>query len=146
MKNGMWRYVFCLAGLLACALLLAPSKLDAQDMASSAVAAPIDTGGWLNYQMDIPEAGRYRCQISAALSRPEPITVWLEEAPGDPDAQPVRISGDFLIKGNAGEYLLLEITDCHLSAGPHWIRIRFSKGGVAVNSVRFSRLPEPGNP
>ena len=145
MKNGIWRYFSYLAGLLACLILLSSPNLNAQEMAASAVAAPVDTGGWLNYQMDIPETCRYPCQLTAALSRPAAVTGWLGKVSGNPDQPPLRLSDDFLMQGDPGEYRLLEITGCHLAAGPHWIRIHFSKGGVAVNSVRFSRLPEAGN-
>jgi hypothetical protein len=97
-----------------------------------------DSGGWLNYEAAIPTSGHYVCKLSVANARKEPVKVWLEDLGAVSSQSYLKISGDYLIPGNMEGYQDIRIPHCSLLEGTHWFRIHFSKGGVAVNSVRFS--------
>ena len=63
------------------------------------------------------------------------VRVWLEDL--NENQMYERISEDFLLQKNTGDYQLISIPHCPLRAGKHWLRIHLSKGGVAVSTVQL---------
>jgi hypothetical protein len=132
MKQTATPYSHRIGGLLATLLLLCCTTWGQN---ASVNESPVDSGGWLNYEADIPATGYYLCSISAANSRQEVVRVWLEDL--NENQMYERISEDFLLQKNTGDYQVVRIPHCPLRAGKHWLRIHFSKGGVAISTVQL---------
>lgn len=131
MQSSIWHPVIIL--LLLLGFLASYNLATAQPQP---VTAAVDSGRYLNYEVEIPATSRYACKISAVNLNPEPVRCWLEEL--TPDQTYARLSADFLLQAHTPDYQLISIPHCALTAGKHWLRVHFSKGGVVVNFVRLS--------
>jgi hypothetical protein len=101
-------------------------------------------GDWLAYDVNMPVAGRYRCEIRAisTSATPESSTCWIEDYTDNPDDRTYDITGRIPVP-LAAEHQTFDIVfkeGSPLTAGPHKIKLHFDGGGIKVDWIQFSLM------
>ncbi|MCB0627168.1 MAG: family 16 glycosylhydrolase [Saprospiraceae bacterium] len=94
---------------------------------------------WLAYAVDLPVAGRYRCEIQ--LSAPEGGTAWLEDYYENKDGRTYNITGALSAPAEPG-FQVLSVDGSPLNRGAHPLKLHLEGKGLTVDWVRFTLMRE----
>lgn len=93
--------------------------------------------GWASFNLNVPEAGRYKVVVKVNNPGDEQRALWLEDYIDNEDQRSYNVTGNMLAKGQ-GEHLLSK-DGSPLAKGLHPMRIHFD-GPVEVESIEIELL------
>jgi beta-glucanase (GH16 family) len=98
--------------------------------------------GWLAYEVRIPAAGRYRCEIQAIPSGDKPAVLWVEDYYDNRDGRTYNITGDIQLTSDTEPNVsrLFSKDGCPLDTGIHKIKLHFAGNGCSVDWIKFTPL------
>jgi beta-glucanase (GH16 family) len=113
---------------------------------STEVGEHVQTGkqeGWLEFALDVPVAGRYRCEFLVSATTPE-ASCWLEDYPENPDGRTYNITGMMKIPpaDDAESFLVVHRDGAPLNRGLHNVRFHFQGGPVSLDWIRLTLIRE----
>lgn len=98
--------------------------------------------GWLTYEVRIPVAGRYRCEIQAVPSGNNEAVLWVEDYYDNRDGRTYNITGDIPVTSDTEPDVsrLFSKDGCPLDTGIHKIKLHFAGTGCSVDWIKFTPL------
>ena len=99
-------------------------------------------GGWLEYKINVPTAGRYRVQLFAQTTDTLKVNCWIEDYADNTIDRNYNITGNMLLekaKDNT-TFLMVQKEGSPLNTGIHTIRLHFDSGAVAIDKIGFTLL------
>ena len=117
-----------------------PSISPQKDETSSTVQL---SPGWLVFEVDIPQAGRYATEVKASASEESPV-FWVEDYADNKDGRTYNITGDMRFSGTsgAGKFETLLRDGSPLNAGKHRMKLHVKDGTASIDWMKF-RLIRP---
>ncbi|MEL6589717.1 MAG: hypothetical protein AAFQ68_06545, partial [Bacteroidota bacterium] len=106
----------------------------------AAVAMAPATGGWLTFEIDVPEAGRYRTEVVAQSTGDSLTTLWVEDHIDNTDGRTYNITSSLPLAADATDFQTLSKEGSPLNAGKHMIKLHVGSGVKAVKSVSFELM------
>ena len=100
------------------------------------------TAGWLEYKLDVPEAGRYRIRLFGTASDSLKVACWIEDHVDNKDGRTYNITGNMMLKGHSTNDLrsMVEKDGSPLDSGLHIIRLHYDTGTVTFDKICFELL------
>jgi hypothetical protein len=95
-------------------------------------------GEWLDYDIHISEAGRYKVSFSAKAD--SSARIWLEDYIHNTDDRSYNISGDLAFSNGQAS-----VMGSPLDSGMHQMRLHFKKGEVTLESMDFKLIKKHQN-
>lgn len=93
----------------------------------------LSEGQWLQYQVNIPRAGRYRVRLYGEAT--ENAAVWLEDYTDNKDERTYNISGS--IRPGRGQ---TTVDGSPLNAGIHPIKVHLTEGSIQLDSISLELM------
>ncbi|MEI6048584.1 MAG: family 16 glycosylhydrolase [Bacteroidota bacterium] len=99
-------------------------------------------GGWLEYKISIPAAGRYNICLFAQTSDTSKVNCWIEDYVDNKDGRTYNITGNMVLqRGLENTNLqMVEKMGSPLDTGLHNIRIHCDSGAVILDKICFSLI------
>ena len=88
--------------------------------------------GWMQYEVDVPAAGRYKISLDGSTT--EPVTCWVEDYIDNKDGRTYNITGNLVLTNNQP----VVITGSPLNKGLHKIKLHVGKGNVSIQKMVFT--------
>ena len=101
-----------------------------------------NTGGWLAFDINIPVAGRYKVEISAANDGANPVNVWLEDYYDNKDGRTYNTTGNISITNTGGinNFSSFEVIGSPYNNNSHKMRLHVGEGNVAIDWIQFTLI------
>jgi beta-glucanase (GH16 family) len=93
--------------------------------------------GWIDFELEVPVAGRYRCDVVIEGRPPAGSTVWVEDRIGNPDGRTYDVTAPISLPADGGSATKDGVP---LDAGPHTMRLHHSGGAITVRALRFALM------
>lgn len=107
---------------------------ESGEVASTESAVKLGANSWVQYEVEMPVAGRYAITISGEDSA---AVVWLEDHVENPDGREYNITGSLRFRNGRAQ-----VIGSPLNAGLHKIRLHLSEGRATVDEVEFEAIRE----
>jgi beta-glucanase (GH16 family) len=100
------------------------------------------SGGWLEYKVQIPEAGRYRVRLSGEALDSSAVTCWIEDYVDNKDGRTYNITGNMILNkvSASGTGNIIEKDGSPLDSGMHMIRLHYDTGKVVFDKICFDLI------
>lgn len=97
---------------------------------------------WLAFDVDVVTAGRYRCEVRLASTKP--ASCWMEDHCDDSDTRPCNVTGPVAIPASAGpqDFVTVVKDGSPLNAGPHKMRLHLDGDAISVDWIKFTLMKE----
>jgi beta-glucanase (GH16 family) len=101
-----------------------------------------EKGGWLAYDINIPVAGRYKVEISAATDADNPVNVWLEDYYDNKDGRTYNTTGNISIAntGSINDFHSFEVHGSPYNNNLHKMRLHVGEGNIAIDWIQFTLI------
>lgn len=106
-------------------------------------------GGWLQYAIQIPVAGRYRVSLYGQSTDSSTVKCWIEDYADNAKGRTYNITGNMLLpKANGKDTIgFVQKEGSPLDAGNHSIRLHYDSGAVLIDKILFTLLkPHKNSP
>ncbi|MEL7533930.1 MAG: family 16 glycosylhydrolase, partial [Bacteroidota bacterium] len=112
-------------------------KLGEGDQA--VVIAPMGAG-WISFEINVPEAGRYRCDVIAQANGDSLPTLWVEDHVDNKDGRTYNITSGMSFAQGGADFQTLSKDGSPLNAGIHQIKLHVGEGIAKVKAINFTLL------
>jgi beta-glucanase (GH16 family) len=96
-------------------------------------------GGWIALDVEIPEAGRYKTEISLSTESEGSFNCWVEDYIDNKDGRTYNITGNMAVEGPLSSFSSITKDGSPLNAGLHKMKVHFDKG-VNIDWIKFTQL------
>lgn len=97
--------------------------------------------GWISFQADIPEAGRYRTEVHVSSADETTPDFWIEDYIDNPDGRTYNITGSMRIpQASADAFLTIGKDGSPLDKGLHPMKLHIGAGSAKVDWIKFTQL------
>jgi len=102
----------------------------------------VTKSGWLEYNVQIPETGRYKISLSGSASDSSAVSCWIEDNVYNKDGRTYNITGNMMVKkaSVSGTDNVVEKDGTPLVTGPHMMRLHYDTGNVAFSKICFDLI------
>ena len=97
-------------------------------------------GGWLEYKINVPTAGRYRIQLFAQTSDTLKVNCWMEDYADNTTGRNYNITGNMLLDKDSTTFLMVQKEGSPLNTGMHTMRLHYDSGAVAIDKICFTLM------
>lgn len=104
------------------------------EVAKTESAVKLSAESWLQYEVEMPVAGRYAIRITGSG---EGAKVWLEDHVGNPDNRTYNITGSLSFEDS-----LATVTGSPMNGGKHKLRLHLSEGNATIDKIEFVAIRE----
>ena len=116
----------------------ARSFVNSSRKVSATEPLTMKSGEWLDYDIRIPEAGRYKISFKAKADTN--ARIWLEDYIKNTDDRSYNVTGDLAFSDNH-----TSVMGSPLDSGMHQMRLHFKKGEVSLESFDFKLIKRHQN-
>lgn len=95
--------------------------------------------GWIEFEVEVSIAGRYRCELVTADGPAEASSAWVEDRVENPDGRTYDITAAMSLPAGGGRATK---DGSPLDAGVHRMRLHHAGGATTVRSLRFFLMRE----
>lgn len=105
-------------------------------------AGPTAGSGWLAFDVYVPEAGRYQCQIKISSVNEKPVSVWLEDYYDNTDDRTYNITGAVTVAptGDKSKFISVTRDGSPLNTGMHKMKLHYTGDGIYFDHFKFSLM------
>ncbi|MGD0584072.1 MAG: family 16 glycosylhydrolase [Bacteroidales bacterium] len=98
--------------------------------------------GWLEYNVTIPQSGRYAVQLFASKSDSTDASCWLEDYADNKDGRTYNITGNMKLQAAsaAEKFNMVRVTGSPLDSGLHVMRLHYDSGAVDIDKISFELI------
>lgn len=102
----------------------------------------VNANGWLEYNVQVPETGRYKIRLSGSISDSSEVACWIEDNVYNKDGRTYNITGNMKLKraSVSGTDNMVEKDGTPLVSGPHVMRLHYDTGTVVFNKICFDLI------
>ncbi|MBN2414000.1 family 16 glycosylhydrolase [candidate division KSB1 bacterium] len=102
----------------------------------------IKAGGWLAYDVEVPVAGRYSCELSVSSTSSESPVCWVEDYINNEDGRTYNITAGMPVPNTGRETAFVPVVKygSPLNAGPHQLKLHVEGEGVNVRWIKFTLM------
>lgn len=102
----------------------------------------VNANGWLEYNIQVPETGRYKIRLSGSISDSSEVACWIEDNVYNKDGRTYNITGNMKLKraSVSGTDNMVEKDGTPLVSGPHVMRLHYDTGTVVFNKICFDLI------
>jgi beta-glucanase (GH16 family) len=106
------------------------------------VVSGIEAGGWLAYDVTIPEAGRYKCEIKLSSGSNDEGICWVEDYVENTDGRTYNITANMAVPATrkGGVYSVISKEGSPLDAGTHKMKLHVDTPDVSVDWIKFTLM------
>ena len=99
-------------------------------------------GGWLEYKINVPTAGRYRVQLFAQTNYTSKVNCWIEDYADNTTGRNYNITGNMLLEKvkDSTTFLMVQKEGSPLNIGMHTMRLHYDSGAVAIDKICFTLM------
>jgi beta-glucanase (GH16 family) len=99
-------------------------------------------GGWIEYNVRIPETGRYKILLYGTTLDSSEIACWIEDYVDNKDGRTYNITGNMMLKRASlnGTDSIVEKDGSPLDSGLHKIRLHYDTGTVVFEKICFELI------
>lgn len=99
-------------------------------------------GGWLEYKIEVPAAGRYSIALFAQTTDTSKINCWVEDYADNIKGRNYNISGNMLLPKmtDSTKFLMVKKEGSPLNTGKHIFRLHYDSGAVMIDKICFTLL------
>lgn len=96
--------------------------------------------GWLAYNVQVPEAGRYRSEVMLTTADTNGASCWIEDYYDNKDGRTYNITGIMIIPNTMQKSSTAAIDGSPLNAGMHKMKLHIEGRETAVAQIKFTLL------
>jgi len=101
-----------------------------------------EAGNWLTYNIEIPVAGRYKCEFEVQSSV-DNANCWLEDYHDNADERTYNVTGIIPVpKSDSAKFILVSVDGSPLNKGMHKMKFHFENSGFSLMNLKFTLLKE----
>ena len=102
----------------------------------------LDKGEWLGFEVSVPLAGRYRCEVRVSSESNTVSSCWIEDYYDNKDGRTYNITAAIPLPANrkGGVYSVVSRDGCPLNSGKHKLKLHVEGDSVSVDWIKFVLL------
>lgn len=95
--------------------------------------------GWLTYDVDVPVAGRYQCEIRAKALNTGDAEIWIEDYYDNSDNRTYNITGSMKVN-SSDQYQQIVKDGSPLNKGLHKMKLHYAQNIIEIDYIKFTLL------
>ncbi len=111
------------------------SKVNQDDQSYANVAA---APAWLTFNVDVPEAGRYKIEINASAEGE--VSAWIEDYVDNKDDRTYNITGKIPLTSTTNDFTVQHKDGSPLNAGQHQMKLHVEGGAAQIDWIKLTLL------
>ena len=113
-----------------------------EDLADEGTVVSLQGTGWLSYDVNIPQSGRYQIEFRAASQDTNDAFYWIEDYINNSDGRTYDITGQVICnaQSSGSVYNLFTIDGSPLDKGTHKMKFHYSGGNSNIDYIRVSLM------